>query len=1510
MLFFFFFDICGQNDPFLQTRTDNDQPFVYHGFEYSLGASQDERYTPFKERENSNLQGPVLRGPDEEGTPIGGLPVGNGLWILSFFVIAYCIIKIIIKKKDKKHFPDRYLLSLMFCCCVTHPATAQYSSLYGMWAKKTGFSGSEGWSKSRDVFTDEQGNVYVVGVFSGTVNFSDDICNPNYASIRLGTDKGSFLTKFDADGKYQWKVYFYCETGDDLKIVATAVPGQNRIALVTNTLAIFNGSCPNALYAKSPVSTSDVVLTQSCSGQGIDCTTDNYIGNSGFFYINTDNGEIENYYQDICLTESNVLRIAPNGNIMRTYFRWIMRGQTYTTGRNSYMLEHDASTGDRISGANGLFGSGYPAFVYNGSYGNYDFTNYNSTEVQEYAENGVQFLVFYREETAGNPSRFTGFLTKTNATFQQYYTPKLINADNSDTPVPLLTSDRYDPTNATTTPNLYAAFNVTHYNNTISNLAESGKNFSSAEGCRKAVIMKMDRNLNHIWSFQLGENSITSTSESQITSIKHYDNYIYVTGCFTGAINFNPVNVYDAQVRTADVEDGFYAVYDLNGYLRRIIVFKGIGGPGNDAIEAMSITENGSRILLAGRYNTTNIQLDPQGYNFTNPLLYPLTGDGGISQTFVSKYCTSACIPTAFETSYGDAPVNYGVAAHYIYSCLYLGDAFNSSYFQTAPDPSMSANTALNDNGLEITTSNGYTDLNGNGSVSGPDFKLIDDNLVATVRVHNNSSLTSEANLIGWIDFNRDGVFDVDEASPVVEIPRLALVNTYQLIWLNAKNRIQGGVTYLRLRLTSDPISASESTGLQFSGEVEDYYLNFLVEGPDYYSCLNEEVIMTMPTIENVAYNWYDSPSGGNLLAAGMNTYAITKNNTDAVEYFWVERVLPTGPESYRYRISVKLVPDLMFWKKTATNNNWNDPLNWVDVNDNLLNAVPLVCTDVHIPGNADNYPSLDEINTPRDTYGAPVCNDITYHFGGEVAKPHYLTYHRAYIQYNFGYYETDKSGGAIINGDFSHSATPMNRDRWYALAAPLKKIVTGDFSVGGFPSMWQRGFRTSPDRTSDLVGEWYIPENTMALEIGARQNYAISIYAACYTAGLLGENDHANLNGLKGIFEFPYFENPEVKDWYRLHEYDSDNHFSRLYYYYYQVGGLPIEYGRYDDFPRGEEAYRFILEDGNNSPQADFKIKVLITDKNDDGEPDDIMIGNPFISSLDFDRFYALNSSKMENYYRLYTVGNFETYTSELRPLIASMQAFFIKPQGAVGSEIEFSFTEDMSVLRNFDYQLKSTKRSEIGNMLKISAENNDGSSWILLAPDSEQKNDIVRLFSKDLRNTPQIYSYGANLNKNTIQYVGEDEQISLGIRTESNRQFKLIFDNIENFPAESLWLYDKELKREYNLSDNNVYPFENASENLSDRFVLSMKKIPTGIEPVTDSKTNIYLEDKELHVDSDDILKRIQIFNIQGLTVFLETEMNTHSFTKEMDIPSGVYIVVLRLSTGEPVTGKIFIR
>lgn len=86
-----------------------------------------------------------------------------------------------------------------------------------------------------------------------------------------------------------------------------------------------------------------------------------------------------------------------------------------------------------------------------------------------------------------------------------------------------------------------------------------------------------------------------------------------------------------------------------------------------------------------------------------------------------------------------------------------------------------------------------------------------------TVPVINTTGIA--ARMAAWVDFNKNGTFEASEGL-LVSVPNNA--TSVVLNWTGLAN-LSAGLTYARLRLTTDPISTATTGGAMTDGEVEDY---------------------------------------------------------------------------------------------------------------------------------------------------------------------------------------------------------------------------------------------------------------------------------------------------------------------------------------------------------------------------------------------------------------------------------------------------------------------------------------------------------------------------------------------------------------------------------------------------------------------------------------------------------------------------------------------------------------
>ncbi|WP_131725963.1 GEVED domain-containing protein [Chryseobacterium aquaticum] len=185
-------------------------------------------------------------------------------------------------------------------------------------------------------------------------------------------------------------------------------------------------------------------------------------------------------------------------------------------------------------------------------------------------------------------------------------------------------------------------------------------------------------------------------------------------------------------------------------------------------------------------------------------------------------------------------------------SCAFPLNPYSISDFGDAPD---SYGTLLTSNGPRHTalqynaTNNTSTLMIGstvdlendgfpNGNSDGDDNNNLNDENSVTMPVLNSTATSYSVNvplvnttgatgtLRGWIDFNKNGVFEASEATSV-SVPNGSTTAT--LSWTGLSG-LSGGDTYYRLRIAKNNSDIAQPTGLASGGEVEDGKIS--ISGP------------------------------------------------------------------------------------------------------------------------------------------------------------------------------------------------------------------------------------------------------------------------------------------------------------------------------------------------------------------------------------------------------------------------------------------------------------------------------------------------------------------------------------------------------------------------------------------------------------------------------------------------------------------------------------------------------
>lgn len=216
---------------------------------------------------------------------------------------------------------------------------------------------------------------------------------------------------------------------------------------------------------------------------------------------------------------------------------------------------------------------------------------------------------------------------------------------------------------------------------------------------------------------------------------------------------------------------------------------------------------------------------------------------------------------------FGDAPDTYKTLAasngpsHTIVSGVYLGT------------PPVGDSDGFVD-GVDDSAGNSADDASDDGVPTFPNLSVGDATYSITV---NATSINGKgANIIGWIDFDNDGQFQIDEASDTLSVPAGSYETNFTLNWPifgQPLPDIVEGSSVARIRIVnSDELTFTVNgfEGAFLSGEVEDYKLE--ISGPG-------DVTASVVTIDAIPFaniaNQATYPVSGSC-TAGDNNVSVT----------------------------------------------------------------------------------------------------------------------------------------------------------------------------------------------------------------------------------------------------------------------------------------------------------------------------------------------------------------------------------------------------------------------------------------------------------------------------------------------------------------------------------------------------------------------------------------------------------------------------------------------------------
>lgn len=435
----------------------------------------------------------------------------------------------------------------------------------------------------------------------------------------------------------------------------------------------------------------------------------------------------------------------------------------------------------------------------------------------------------------------------------------------------------------------------------------------------------------------------------------------------------------------------------------------------------------------------------------------------------------------------------------------------------------------------------------------------------------------------------------------------------------------------------------SDGNGIPDCADTKSETGGLEIDGNDFHTCygnpLNLPLRSAAPTLKEVNLYCFNEDTKSSLRCKGTieGTQLVVPAKALPVGRYLLYIYSADGEILFANDIKATIHPQTTTWRANAKNTDWNEWNNWT-------NGSPWFCTNVILPGNAAHYP---ELNNKAVNH----CKNIHFESGAELMGSEFLTIaEKVFVDLRL-------QGG-----------------RYYLLSAPLQEMVTGDMFI-------------APGTTWG-IDKYFTP---LSAETYKESRNRPIVYQHFWNGTAL---------------EHPETGNPTdvgTAQW--------SKDFNAVNTHYDQAQGFLLRPGKATDrntytfrFPKMHEKYQYFRSDGTltekfqqvqrtNTNIGKFAAipsatGTSFTLKNTKASGMVFLMGNPFMTHIDVDRFVKGNSNVVE--VRVCRNGSFDpnrsidvqTVSSKMRSglLIAPMEAFFVVTTTA---SQELKVTLNSSMLR-----------------------------------------------------------------------------------------------------------------------------------------------------------------------------------------------------------------------------------
>lgn len=638
-----------------------------------------------------------------------------------------------------------------------------------------------------------------------------------------------------------------------------------------------------------------------------------------------------------------------------------------------------------------------------------------------------------------------------------------------------------------------------------------------------------------------------------------------------------------------------------------------------------------------------------------------------------------------------------------------------------------------------------------------------------------------------------------------------------------------------------------------------------------------------------------------------------------------------------RFTVGMKVVPENLVWNGTGATSNWNNDANW-----KRADAKDLKNTDGTYTDNAENttdkgfVPMLfSNVIMPKDSKAGLYIAGFGDGGNGWVntSRPDYMELPTENIQYDLMAYEKDgalttqryrvnicrdihfEPGAQMLHAEqllYNKAWTDVEitPGQWTAVSTPLQGVVAGDwyapttgkqeteyfkdinFTDGGYsrlnPAVYQRSWSTGANIVENLQGtntpvsfttEWSSAYNDASVPYVAGGGFSVK--------GILNQGQQQSSTE-KLLFRFPKADTEYKISTAENKTVDRTN-----------AGKLLVS-----NMVDRSDPYTYVHSD---------KVTVTLT-PSADGKY--LMVGNPFMASLDVQAFVAANSDVLAQkyWYNSEVTSTAVTYDADTKTwsdgkyLAVPYSVFYVEaadPATATDG-VTVTFMADMQEMGASNLPIPAPAS------LKIKAEDAEGSSSAAVRYAASASNgfgmedaQMISGLTGNADNAPKVYTVAGNTAV-SVNQLKDAQRIPLGVTAADGSVVTLTFSGVA--AVKDAAIYDAELQSETPLYEG--YQLTVNGPSYGRYFLIGHGSGTTGItETGADGNVSVSsIVPRQVVVTSDTALHSVSVWSAGG--ALLKKVSPNGNFTCTLNgVDSGMVVVRTETESGSQVT-KIRVR